>query len=107
MTHKPKPRLDMSEDTKQLSETPANPQKLLIALVNAVVYHIAYWTKGIIAFQLTLYYEISKPNIESKTLESQNPDLNSVLSDYHLYTKVFSKQCSKQLPEHCSYDLSI
>jgi len=74
-----------------------------ISLINAIAYQCTCKTLGAQRFQLT-HTGLSGQAAQTKTATYE---LNKVPPVYHQFVDVFDKQCSRLLPSHCSYDLTI
>jgi len=52
-------------------------------------------------------YRFHISEITSTPAEEGDPDLTKIPPEYHEFAKVFSKEESDKLPEHCPYDYTI
>ena len=80
---------------------PSTKRAPKVSLINAVAFHHCLKMPDIQLYR----FHISE--ITSTPAEEGDPDLTKIPPEYHEFAKVFSKEESDKLPEHCPYDHTI
>jgi len=86
------------------SNTPQ--EKPVVSLISVVAYICACRTRELLVFQLTIR-DLGTLHSHLTRVGKTKTDMSLVPDDYLEFADVSNKQQAKQLPPHCSHDLTI